>query len=100
MTTERTNETEIRDNAQDLAEAIRPLLNTDNDYQIKLNNSTIWLEDIHGSGYVAWAEDNTGWDALTQTVLPELRQSMSGAENLPTVFELKAFINACKHLIF
>lgn len=95
---EKAAQNDTRDKAQDLAEAIRLQLTTDNDFQIKLNGSTVWLEDIHGSGFVAWAEDNTGWDALTQTVLPELRQPVSGAENLPTITELNAFIDACQGL--
>jgi hypothetical protein len=89
----------LRDRAQAVAEKIRPMLTTANNFELRLPGSTVWLEDIHGAGYVAWAEDDRNWDSLTQTVLPELRQPISGADRLPDDDELDAFIAAVKALV-
>ena len=91
-------QSKIRDNAQALAERLIPALKASDEHRIKLDDSTVWLEDIHGSGFVAWAEDNTSWDSLTQTVYPEARQAGSVFDCLPTEHELERFVNACQHL--
>lgn len=63
----------LRDKAQALAESIRPLLHSGNDWQLELSGSTIWLKDIYGSGYVAWCNDNTSMESqFTQTILQSL----------------------------
>jgi hypothetical protein len=91
----------LRDKAQALAESIRPLLHKGNDWQVELSGSTIWLKDIHDSGYVAWCNDNlTMATQFTQAVLPEARQICSGIDRLPTEAELTAFIEACQTFSF
>ena len=92
-------ESQVRDEAKKLAEKIVPLLKKEDDFTIKLKGSTVWLEDIHSSGFVAWAPDDTGEPYLdTDKVYPEVQQIFSGVDFLPTVPRLERFIKACKHL--
>lgn len=88
----------IQDKAQNLAEKIRLMLTRENDFEIKLKGSSIWLADIHGSGYVAWAEDNVSLSSNSLPVYPEQRHIGSGLDYLPTAQDLERFINACQHL--